>query len=87
MLKKMLLISAVLSSMAIYSGDCFAQRYINSAEEASKKAKEDLMDRRNHATSQIDWLNNVINVVNMNEPAYKDVAAQNNKAIEESRGR
>lgn len=88
-MKKLITVLMILVFAAgfIVCDNCFAQRSVNSAQEASKAAKENLMNRRNHGSSQIEWLNNVINVVNMNEPAYKDVAAQNNKAIEASKGR
>lgn len=83
---KLILVCMVLATGAIVCSDVFAQRYVNSAEEASKKAKESLKNPH-YSSSQIGWLDNVIKMVNLNEPAYKDVAAQNNKAIEESKGR
>jgi len=82
-----ILACAVFAAGAIVCSDVSAQRDVNSAQEAAQAAKESLRNRRNHATSQIGWLDNVINAVNLNEPAYKDIAAQTNKAIEESRGR
>lgn len=84
-MKKILAIFVIFIAAAFINSDGFAQRYIKSAEEAARAAKESIEHRRNHATSQIEWLNNVINIVNLNEPAYKDIAEQNNKAIEESR--
>jgi hypothetical protein len=82
---KLVLICMVFAAGSSICSDVFAQREVNSAQEAGKTAKESLMNRRNHGSSQIGWLNNVINVVNINEPVYKDVAAENNKAIEESK--
>lgn len=86
-MKRAMTICVVFIAVAAMCGDAFAQRYVNTAEEASRAAKASLENNRNHATSKVEWLNNVISVINLNEPAYKDVAAQNNKAIEESRGR
>jgi hypothetical protein len=82
-MKKIILVVIV---MVFIATPVFAQRYVNSAEEASKKAKESLRNPH-YSSSQIGWLDNVIKVVNINEPAYKDIAAKNNKAIEESKGR
>lgn len=79
-------IMSVVLSMVFMAMPAFAQRSVNNAQEAAKAAKGSLRNPR-CSSSQIGWLNNVINAVNMNEPAYKDIAAKNNKAIEESRGR
>ena len=77
----------VFAAGAIICGDVFAQRSVNSAEDAAKAARASLMNQHNRSSSQIGWLDNVVNMINMNDPAKKDIAAQNNKAIEESKGR
>ena len=88
-MKNIAVISAciVFVAGAIICGDVFAQRSVNSAEDAAKAAKASLMNQHSRSSSQIEWLNNVVNTINMNKPAQRDIAAQNNKAIEESRGR
>lgn len=72
---------------AVMCSDIFAQRYVNSAGDAARKAKESLVNKGNRSSSQIEWLDNVINTINMDKPVHGDVAAENNKAIEESRCR
>ena len=49
----------------------FAQRSLNYAQEAAKKAQERNMASRNNSSSQIEWLDNVIKVVNMDESSSK----------------
>ena len=83
----LILACVLFAIVTIMCSDTFAQRSVNSAQEAAKAAQESLKNQRNRSSSQIDWLNNVINTVNMNDPADKDVASRNNKAIEESKGR
>jgi archaellum component FlaF (FlaF/FlaG flagellin family) len=75
----------LLASIFIFSGDVFAQRYVNNAQEAAEAAKRRLSEKNNRSSSQIEWLNNVVNVINMSEPK-KDVAEENNRAIREYKG-
>ena len=84
-MKKAIVACMIFVAAFIMHSDVFAQRSVNSAEDAALAAKESLKNP-NYSSSQVNWLNNVINVINLNEPAYKDVAAQNNKAIEERKG-
>jgi len=81
------LVCIVFAAGAIMCGDAFAQRGVNTAEDAARAARASLTNQRNRSSSQIEWLNGVINTINMNEPAKKDIAAQNNAAIEESKYR
>lgn len=84
-MKKTIAVCMIFIAAIIMCGDAFAQRSVNSAQDAARAAKESLKNP-NYSSSQVGWLNNIINVINLNEPAYKDVAAQNNKAIEERKG-
>lgn len=87
MLKKALSAVAIILAGIVAGTDAFAQRSVNSAQDAARAAKNSLSNKSGQSSSQIEWLNSVINVVNMNESGKRDVAAENNKAIEESRGR
>jgi hypothetical protein len=84
-MKKTVMTCVVLASVAACGG-AFAQRYVNTADEAAKKARESLADRHDHASSNIKWLDNVIDVVNMDKPKAKD-ASGDNKSEAEDRGK
>ncbi|MCX5712611.1 MAG: hypothetical protein NTY47_06055 [Candidatus Omnitrophica bacterium] len=75
-MKKIMLIlmCLIFAAETIVCGDVFAQRSVNSAQEAARAAKESLTDRSGGNSSQIEWLDQIIDVVNMNGPASKDAA-------------
>jgi hypothetical protein len=62
------LICIVLAAGAIICRDAFAQRSVNVAQEAATKAREGLAKGPHKNSSQIDWLDNVVNVINMEKP-------------------
>jgi len=80
----------IILAVGMMSSDVFAQRYVNSADQAAKAARTSMEKRGSQSSSQIGWLNDVINVINMDQQPVnvnRDVAAENNKAIEESKYR
>jgi hypothetical protein len=79
-------VCTALASGIILCGEASAQRYVNNAQEAAKAAQNSLKKQRSQSSSQIEWLNSVVNTINMRDPSENDIAAQNNKAIEEGRG-
>ena len=88
-MKKIAAICIILA-VGMMSSDVFAQRYVNSADQAAKAARTSMEKRGSQSSSQIGWLNDVINVINMDQQPVnvnRDVAAENNKAIEESKYR
>lgn len=67
-----LLVCAVFAAGAVICGASFAQRSVNTAEDAAKAAKASLMNKPRGASSQIEWLNQVVNMINMDESSPKD---------------
>ena len=68
----------VFAAGAIICSDAFAQRGINASQDAAKAAKASLANRPGDSSSQIDWLDQVVNVINMNEPNSKDSSTVKN---------
>ena len=81
-MKKIVLILICITFAAgyVFCGNVFAQRGINNSQDAANAAKASLSNRPNNSSSQIEWLNNVINVVNMKEPVSKETSAKKDKS-------
>ena len=71
-----ILIFLIFTAWAIACGNVFAQRSVNSAQEAAKKARESLVTRPSSSSSQIEWLDKLVKTVNMNEPAPKGASTR-----------
>ena len=74
-----ILICLIFAAGAIVCGDVFAQRGIDNAQEAAKAAKASLTTRPHSSSSQIEWLDQFIDVVNMEKPATKGTSTLKNK--------
>ena len=75
-MKKMVMVSLVFAVVAFMCSDVFAQRCVNNAQESANKARASLAVRSNSSSSSIEWLNQVINVVNMDQPVTKEVSSE-----------
>jgi len=73
-MKKMttIFIGMIFAAGSIMCGDLFAQRSVNVSQDAAKAARESLTNRSGGSSSQIEWLDQVIHAVNMDEPHAKD---------------
>lgn len=78
-MKKVTVVLACIIFLAgtILCNDLFAQRSVNSAQDAAKAAKASLTNRSGSgSSSQIDWLNQVVNIINMEGSAPKDSSTE-----------
>ncbi len=73
-------VSLVFAAGSLLCGNVFAQRSVNSAQDAAKAAKASLTNRSGNSSSQIEWLDQVIHAVNMDGPAAKDTSTQKGKS-------
>ena len=80
MKKVFAVVCMVFVACAIICYNVFAQRSVNSADDAAKAARASLVNRPTHASSQIDWLNQTINVINLDGFASKDSSTEKNKS-------
>ena len=80
MKKVFAVVCMVFVACAIICYNVFAQRSVNNADEAAKAARASLMNRPSHASSQIGWLNQTINVINLDGLNSKDNSTEKNKS-------
>ncbi|MDO8535683.1 MAG: hypothetical protein Q7S30_01550 [Candidatus Omnitrophota bacterium] len=79
-MKKIIVVCLVFVAGVVMSSDVFAQRGVNNSQEAAKAARDSLSNRHGRSSSQIDWLNQAINVINMDQPDSKDSSSENKKS-------
>ena len=65
---------------ATVCGNAFAQRSMNAAQDAAKAAKASITSRSHGSSSQIKWLDQIIDVVNMDETAPKGTSTRSDKS-------
>ena len=65
---------------AIVCGNAFAQRSMNAAQDAAKAAKASITSQSHGSSSQIKWLDQVIDVVNMDETTSESTSTPSDKS-------
>ncbi len=73
-MKKIIALSIFMAFVAgaIVCSDLFAQRSVNAADDAAKAARASLMNKPGKSSSQIEWLNQVVKVINMDDTATEE---------------
>jgi len=66
------MICIVFAAGTMVCDDVFAQRSVNAAQDAAKAAKASLTNRSGNSSSQIGWLDQVVDIINMDDTATKD---------------
>ena len=81
-MKELIIVSMCLifAAGAIVPGNVFAQRSMNAAQDAAKAAKASLASQSHSSSSQIKWVDQLIDVINMDETAPKGTSTRTNKS-------